>query len=219
MIALLRYQCGLLFRSHRWVFPLIVYAALISVGGAGSGGQSLSEGLDWSAAILVPVVALLTRSMLTAEPGAARACVAVVSGPARAQLATLITAFAAGVLAGLAGAGYELLTSGHQTGLLGPLVAGLGTALVCVLVGSAVGALFNPPLIRHPAVALLCTIGAVVVAWVSGISPASAALHSSSAAVQSAAWPAGVPLAAAAALAAVAWVVSCWLAGRRGEAT
>ena len=116
MIALLGYQCGLLFRSHRWVFPLIVYAALISVGGAGSGGQSLSEGLDWSAAILVPVVALLTRSMLTAEPGAARACVAVVSGPARAQLATLITAFAAGVLAGLAGAGYELLTSGHQTG-------------------------------------------------------------------------------------------------------
>ncbi|MGB6458218.1 MAG: hypothetical protein WBH47_27405, partial [Streptosporangiaceae bacterium] len=68
-------------------------------------------------------------------------------------------------------------------------MAGLGTALVCVLVGSAVGALFNPPLIRHPAVALLCTIGAVVVAWVSGISPASAALHSSSAAVQSAAWP------------------------------
>jgi hypothetical protein len=199
--------------------PLIAYAALIVVGGAGPGSQSLSDGLDWSAAILLPVVALLTRSMLTAEPGAARACVAAASGPARAQLATLITAFAAGVVLGLAGAGYELITSGHKTGLLGPLTAGLGTALVCGLVGSAVGALFNPPLIRHPAVALLCTIGAVVVAWVSGISPANAALHGSGAAVQSAAWPVGVPLAAGAALAGAGWAVSCWLAGRRGEMT
>lgn len=219
MIALLRYQGDLLFRSHRWVFPLIVYAALVSVGGAGAGGQPLADGLDWSAAILVPVVALLTRSMLTAEPGAARACVAVATGPARAQLAALMAAFAAGTVLGLAGAGYELLTTSHKTGLLSPLAAGLGTALVCVLVGSAVGALFNPPLIRHPAVALFCTCGAVVVAWVSAISPANAALHGSSAAVQSAAWPAGVPLAAAVLLAGAAWAVSCWLAGRRGESS
>jgi len=33
--------------------------------------------------MLVPVAALLTRSMLTAEPDAARAVVAVASGPAR----------------------------------------------------------------------------------------------------------------------------------------
>jgi hypothetical protein len=217
--ALLRYEAGLLLRSHRWVLPLIIYAVLIVVGGAGSGSQSLSDGLDWSAAIAVPAVALLTRSMLTAEPGAARACVAAAAGPARAQLATLITAFAAGAVLGLAGVGYELLTSSHKAGLLGPLTAGLSATLVCVLVGSAVGTLFNPPLIRHPAVALLSTIGAVVVAWVSGISPANAALHGSSAAVQSAAWPAGVPLAAAAALAAAGWGVSCWLAGRRGEVT
>jgi hypothetical protein len=217
VIALLRYQGGLLLRSHRWVLPLIVYAALISVGGAAPGSQSLSDGLDWSAAITVPAVALLTRSMLTAEPGAARACVAAATGPSRAQLASLITAFAGGAVLGLAGVGYELLSSGHRTGLLIPLAAGLSTTLVCVLVGSAVGALFNPPLIRHPAVALLCTIGAVVAAWVSTISPANAALHGSGAAVQSAAWPAGVPLAAAAALAAAGWAVSCWLAGRRGE--
>jgi hypothetical protein len=219
VIALLRYQGGLLVRSHRWVLPLIVYAALVSVGGAGPGNQSLSDGLDWSAAILVPVVALLTRSMLTAEPGAARACVAAATGPVRAQLATLMIAFAGGAVLGLLGAGYELVTSGHKTGLLSPLAAGLGTALVCVLVGSAVGALFNPPLIRHPAAALLCTIGAVVVAWVSSISPANAALHGSGAAIQSAAWPGGVPLASAGALAALAWTASCWLAGRRGETT
>jgi hypothetical protein len=216
--ALLRYQSGVLFRSHRWIFPLIGYALLLAVGRAGRGSQSLASGLDWSAAILVPVVAVLTRSMLTAEPGAARACVAVASSAARAQLATLITAFAAGAVLGLAGAGYELLTTGHRSGLLTPLTAGLGTALICALVGSAVGTLFNPPLIRHPAVALLCTIGAVILAWVARISPANAALRGNGASVHSAAaWPTGVPLVAALVLVVAAWTASCWLAGRRGE--
>ena len=217
MSALLRYQAANLFRSHRWIIPLIAYALLISVGGAGSGGQSLSDGLDWSAAILVPVLALLTRSMLTAEPPAARACVAAASSPARAQLATLLTALGAGVALGLAGAGYELAVCSHKTALLLPFLAGLAKALVCALVGSAVGTLFNPPLIRHPAAALLSTIAAVVVAWVSSISPANAALQGGGAAIRSAPWPAGVPLLAALALVAVSWAASCWLAGRRPE--
>ncbi len=225
MIALLRYQSANLFRSHRWIFPLITYALLISVGGTGAGMQAtalvraraLADGLDWSAAILVPVVALLTRSMLTAEPSAARACVSAARGPARAQLATLITAFAAGAVLGLAGAGYELVTSGHKTPLLIPLAAGLSKALVCALVGSAVGTLFNPPLIRHPAAALLSTSAAVVVALVSSVSPASAALRGNGAAVQSAAWPTGLPLLVAFAVVAVSWGVSCWLAGRRSD--
>jgi hypothetical protein len=53
------------------------------------------------------------------------------------------------------------------------------------------------------------------VAWVSSISPANAALHGSGATIQSAAWPAGVPLLAAFALLAVTWAVSCRLAGSR----
>jgi hypothetical protein len=215
--ALINYQFGVLFRSHRWILPLIGYALLLAVGGAGAGTQSLATGLDWSAAILVPAVAVLTRSMLTAEPGAARACVAAASGAAKAQLATLITAFAAGAVLGLIGGGYELLTSSHKAGLLAPLVTGLGTLLICALVGSAVGTLFNPPLIRHPAAALLCTIAAVVLAWVARISPANAALRGNGALSHSAAWPTGLPLAAALVLVTVAWTASCWLAGRRGE--
>ena len=159
MIALLRYQAANLFRSHRWIFPLITYALLISVGAADSGQQAtsvdraraLTDGLDWSAAILLPVVAMLTRSMLTAEPAAARACVSAARGPGRPQLAALITAFAAGAVLGLAGAGYVLVTNGHKTALLGPLIAGLGRALVCALVGSAVGTRplpCSPPLLR-----------------------------------------------------------------------
>jgi hypothetical protein len=217
VIALLRYQTANLFRSHRWIFPLIAYALLISVGGTGSGSRALADGLDWSAAILVPVVALLTRSMLTAEPGAARACAFAARGPWRGQLATLLTAFAGGAVLGLAGAAYELATAGHETALLVPLAVGLGEALVCTLVGPAVGTLFNPPLIRHPAAALLTTLAAVVVALVSNVSPASAALHGGGAAIQSAAWPAGLPPLAAVALAAASWTVSCWLAGRRAD--
>ena len=228
MIALLRYQTAGLLRSHRWIFPLIAYALLISVGGAESGNQAgaaaaalraqaLAGGLDWNAAILVPVVALLTRSMLTAEPAAARACVSAARGPVRAQLATLVVAFACGAVLGLAGAGYELVTLGHHTALLLPFVAGLGKAFVCTMVGSAVGTLFNPPLIRHAAAALLSTIAAVVVAMVSSVSPASAALRGNGATIQAAAWPAGVPLLAAFALVAAAWGLSCWLSGRRAD--
>jgi hypothetical protein len=225
MIALLRYQTANLFRSHRWILPLILYVLLISVGGVGSGteavsarlrAENLADSLDWSAAILVPIVALLTRSMLTAEPAAARACVSAATGPARAQLATLLTALAGGAVLGVAGACYELVTSGHHTALLVPFFAGLGKALTCALVGSAVGALFNPPVVRHQAAALLSTIAAVVVAWVSSISPANAALHGSGAAIQSGPWPAGVPVLAAFALVTVSWAVSCWLAGSRG---
>jgi hypothetical protein len=71
------------------------------------------------------------------------------TSPARAQLATLVTAIACGAVLGLAGAGYELATSGHQEALLVPFLAGLGKAAICALVGSAVGALSTrcrPPL-------------------------------------------------------------------------
>jgi hypothetical protein len=230
VIALLRYQAANLLRSHRWILPLIVFALLISVGGAGGGGQAgsgqeaahlraqaLASGLDWNAAIVLVVTALLTRLMVTAEPGAARACVAAARGSGRAQLATLLTAFAGGAILGLAGACYELLTVGHGTALLGALLAGLGKALICAFVGSAVGTLFNAPVIRHQAVALLSTIAAVVVALVSSVSPANAAMHGNGAAIQSAAWPAGVPMAAAFALVVVSWSASCWLAGRRSD--
>lgn len=226
MIALLRYQTANLFRSHRWIFPLITYVLLISVGGVGAGSTApnahlraevLVDGLDWSAAILVPVVALLTRSMLTAEPAAARACVSAATGPVRPQLATLLTALAGGAVLGLAGACYELVTCGHKTALLVPFFVGLGKALICALVGSAAGTLVNPPLIRHKAAALLSTIVAVVVAWVSSISPANAALRGSDATFQSSPWPTGMPMVAAFALVAVSWGASCWLAGRRSD--
>jgi hypothetical protein len=218
--ALLRYQAAILFRSHRWVFPLISYVLLISVAGVG-GQESLGDGLDWSAAMLLPVVALLTRSMLTAEPQAARECVAAAAGPRKAQVAVLLTGLAGGVALALAGAGYELATVGvrhiHLGALGASLGAGLGKAVICVFVGSAVGTFFNPPVIRHQAVALLSTIAAVLVALLSSVSPASAALRGSGAAIQSARWPTGVPFLVAGILLVASWLVSASLAARRGS--
>jgi hypothetical protein len=78
---------------------------------------------------------------------------------------------------------------------------------VCLVVGSAVGALCNPPLLRHPATAMLATLAAAIVALASDVSPAGAALrHASS--VQSPHWPGTADVLGAACLLAVAWTAS-----------
>jgi hypothetical protein len=222
VIALLRYQTAIMLRSHRWIFPLIAYGALISVGAAAS--MPLSDGLNWSAAMLVPVVAFLTRSMLTAEPDAARACAAAAAGPVRAQLATLLVALGGGVVLGIAGACFEVATTESVTSdanklsatLTHPavLVAGLGTAVVCLFIGSAVGALCNPPLLRHPGLAMLSTLAAIVLALASNVSPASAALRETGA-LKAAHWPGGIPFAAATAVLAITWTASVLAAANR----
>jgi hypothetical protein len=233
VIALLRYQAAILLRSNRWIFPLIAYGLLILTGAAAgrpAGPQwlSLADGLDWSAAMLIPVVAFLTRSMLTAEPDASRACVAAAAGPVRAQLAALVAALGGGVVLAVAGTCFEVLgnpaVAGHSSGILGSvaaaithprtLAAGLAMTAVCLLVGSAVGALCNPPLLRHPAAAMLATLAAAIFALGSDVSPAGAALRDASTA-QSAHWPGAVPVVGTACLLIVTWSASSLAAARR----
>jgi hypothetical protein len=229
--ALLRYQAAILFRSHRWIFPLIGYALLIAVGAAGS--TSLAETLDWSGAMLVPVVAFLTRAMLTAEPDAARACVAAAAGPVRAQLATLLVPLGAGAVLGIAATVFDVLTAEAaekvpQGGLPAKVTAaaahpgivagGLLIALVCLLVGSAAGALCNPPLLRHRAAAMLTTLAAIIAALAISVSPANAAINHTTAAVANpvaANWPGPGSLLGAVVLLAVTWGISILAATRR----
>jgi hypothetical protein len=233
VIALLRYETAILLRSHRWVFPLIAYGALILTAAAGGhptgpAWLSLADGLDWSAAMLIPVLAFLTRSMLTAEPDASRACVSAATSPVRAQLATLLVALGGGVLLGVVGACFEVLlnpsVSGHSGGLLGnvgaaiehpvTLAAGLAMTAVCLLVGSAVGALCNPPLLRRPATAMLATLAAAIFGLASDFSPAGAALrHASN--TFSPHWPGAVQVLGAACLLTVTWTASVLVAARR----
>jgi hypothetical protein len=229
--ALLRYQTAILLRSHRWIFPLIGYALLIAVGAGGS--TSLAETLDWSGAMLVPVVAFLTRAMLTAEPDAARACVAAAAGPVRAQLATLIVPLGGGALLGVVAVVFDVLTAeaavkAPESGLAdkvtaaaghpGIVAGGLLIAVICVVVGSAVGALCNPPLLRHPAAAMLSTLAAIVLALAAGVSPANAAISHTTAQAASplaANWPGPGSLIGAACLLAATWGLSVIAATRR----
>jgi hypothetical protein len=234
MSALLRYQAAIMARSHRWIVPLIAYGLLVAVGDEGS--TPLAQGLDWSGAMLVPVVALLTRSMLTAEPDAARAVTSAAAGPVRTQLAALATALGGGAVLALAGACFEVLTSQSVASVPGPgtlakvtalgahpavLAAGLAIAVVCLLVGSAVGALCNPPLLRHPATTLMSTLAAVLLALVSGISPAAAALKdtgssgSSGTALAMPHWPGVAPFAGALCFLVITWTASALIAARR----
>ena len=230
MIALLRYEAAILLRSHRWVIPLIAYVALVAAGAA-EGSTPLSESLSWSAAMLVPVVAFGTRSMLTAEPDAARACAAAAAGPVRAQAAALLTALLGGVVLAVGGAFVAVLMSesvrtgstasaatkiGASAAHPGVLLGGLAMAGVCLLVASAIGALFNPPVLRHPGVAVLATLAAAIVAIASDVSPAGAALRHPAATQTTAQWPGLAPAVAAVCLLAVTWTASAVAAARRG---
>jgi hypothetical protein len=232
MIALTRYQVALLLRSQRWIPAVVLYAvAVAGLGGANQPhGAGLHAGLTWSALMLVPAIAWLTRLMLTAEPAAARACVAAGGGPRRAQLAALMASLAVGSILALGGMGWELFNCGvvrtgalrNGTGnvielgaTLSALIGGLVPILICLLVGSAVGTLCNPPLIRRAAAGMLSTTGAVVVALAWNGSPANAAVRTSGSPPQGSPWPAGLPVLAAVVLLAAAWTVSALVAARR----
>ncbi len=97
---------------------------------------------------------------------------------------------------------------------LSDIAGGLAAALICLLVGSAIAALLNPPLIRRPAAAMLCTTGAIVLA-LAWSAPANAAVRTVGYGAQEKSWPTGAALIAAIALLAVAWVVSAQVAARR----
>lgn len=227
MIALARYELSLLLRSYRWIPPAVLFGlGVIGLGGGTPpGGSGLSEGLAWSALMLVPVEAWLTRSMLTAEPPAARGCVAAAGGPRRAQLAALIAPAIFGAALGLLGVVWEIanlgvprskLSNAIDVGALaGAVGGGFAAALVCLLVGSAVAALLNPPVVRRPAAAMLATTGAVVLALAWNGSPANAAVRSIGYATEEHSWPVGVTLVSALAVAVLAWVISVQVAARR----
>jgi hypothetical protein len=217
--AVLRYQLALLARSHRWLPPALLYAVLVVAGSIG--GMPLAGALGWSSAMLVPAVGWLTRSALTAEPAAARACLATAAGPRRAQLAALTAGLIGGAVLAILGGGFELAATRWPTGAArqaetGHLMgAGLAAGVTCLLIGSAIGALCNPPLIRHPAYGMLSTAVIAVTAIGASISPANAAIRATAVTGRV---PSGLPLVPvglALALIAVAWAVSVQAAARR----
>jgi hypothetical protein len=216
MGPLTRYQAALLARSQRWLAPLLLYAALIAIGTLG--GEPLDESLGWSAAMLVPAVAWLTRAALTAQPSAARAVLAAASGPRRVHLAALLVALVGGLLFAAGGVGFDLWIGGTSGSAFGAtLRSGIATSLACVLLGGAAGALCNPPLVRRTAIAVLATSLAVVGVLLVSVSPASAAISATMAGQGQHPRLPVLELFAAVGVSAVAWIVSAMVAARRTD--
>ncbi|MFD7504799.1 ABC transporter [Streptomyces sp. NPDC059850] len=221
MTALLRYQVALLARSHRWLPPLILYAAFMGIGV--QPGQPVLDSFGYAAAGVLPVAAWLVRVCVTNEPAAARACAAAARGPGRVHLAGVLTGLGVAVVLGVAGTSYVALVGDPRSAdgrvdvpLAAATVAGLLAALACALLGTAVGALCNRPLLRRPGWAILSTALAALLVSVIGASPANAAVSglvngSRSGTVS---MPL-LPLAVTAVLAAGATAIACAVSSRR----
>ncbi|MFF0742163.1 ABC transporter [Streptomyces sp. NPDC004111] len=181
MSALLRYQLALLGRSQKWLAPVLLYAAFLAIGI--QGGQPVLDSLGYGSAILLPVAAWLTRVCVTNEPPAARACVAAATGPGRAHLAALLTAFGCTAALGALGTGLVLAISKwadtENTVRIDPVAAGaagLLAAAVCALLGTAVGALGTWPLLRGTGWGVTLTALGALLALVTAGSPARSAV-------------------------------------------
>ncbi|MEU6477640.1 ABC transporter [Streptomyces sp. NPDC047017] len=221
MTALIRYQAALLVRSQRWLPPFILYAAVLAVGVRS--GEPVLDSLGYAAAFLLPVAAWLVRVCVTGEPPAARACVAATAGPARAHLACVLVALGTAVTLGTAATAVVALVSdpadtGHRVRvpLLPATGAGLLAMLTCALLGTAVGAVTNRPVLLTRGRAVPAMLLAAVLTMVAGGSPARAAVSGLVTGSHSGRVPLPLlPPAAAALVAAAAIAASCALTARR----
>ncbi|MEU1013492.1 ABC transporter [Streptomyces sp. NPDC005890] len=221
MTALLRYHADLLLRSQRWLPPVILYVAFLGIGV--QSGQPVLDSLGYTAAGLLPVAAWLVRICVTGEPPAARACVAAARGPVRAHLACLLTALLVAVLLGVAATVVVTLVSdpasnGHRVRIprLRAAAAGLPAALACALLGAAVGALTNRPVLRSTGRAVPAMLLGALLAVVLAGSPAQAAVSGLVTGSQTGRVPVPLlPLAGAALLTAAAFAATARLASRR----
>ncbi|MFD3525822.1 ABC transporter [Streptomyces sp. NPDC058653] len=221
MTALFRYHTAMLLRSQRWLPPVLLYGIILAVGVRG--GEPVLDSLGVAAAALLPVTAWLVRICVTQEPDAARAVTAAASGMPRAHLAALLAAAACATALGTVGTVIVTAVSAPKSadGLVdvAPLpagTAGLLAALVSLLVGTSVGALCSRPLLRGRGWSLALTALFALLALVTTGSPAKAAVTglvtgSRTGAIHTP----GLPLAAAALLAAVVAGLVCVLGVRR----
>ncbi|MDG5803922.1 ABC transporter [Streptomyces ossamyceticus] len=221
MTALLRYQAALLVRSQRWLPPVILYAAFLGVGV--QSGQPVLDSLGYTAAALLPVAAWLVRICATNEPPAARSCTGAAAGPGRAHLACVLVALAAAGVLGTAATVIVTIISAPTSTThdirVEPLpagAAGLLATLACALLGTAVSALTNWPLLRSPGRAVPALLLGALLALVVVGSPARAAITALVDGSQRGTIPVpALPVLAAALCAMAATALACALTTRR----
>lgn len=142
-LAVVRYHATLFGGSQRWLAPVLLYGIALAIDSAG--GDTAADAFAYSAAFLVPVSAWLTRSMLSTEPPESASMVATLVGPARARISALSAACGYGLICAVIGA--LVAGVGGSGSRTSTTLAGLSTELICVLLGTAAGAVAAPPLI------------------------------------------------------------------------
>ncbi|MER5888233.1 ABC transporter [Streptomyces sp. NPDC001941] len=223
MTALLRYHLALLLRSQRWLPPALLYTAAVAVGV--QAGDPVLGSLGFAVAGLVPATVWLVRICLDQEPPAARAVVAAASGRSRAHVAAVLGAVCCmtllGAMAVCAVTWLGAPVDDHReiaVARVPAALAGLLAALVCVLVGAAVGTLCARPLVRARGWSVATALAGAVLALVVPGSPAGAAVTDLVTGSRAGTVPLSLlPLAGAVALAAGALAVACRVGERRGE--
>ncbi len=221
MTALMRYQAALLLRSQRWLPPLLLYGIITGIGI--QSGQPVLDSLGYTSAAVLPAAAWMVRVCATGEPPAARAVTAAAAGPWRVQLACVLVALGASAALGCAGSLVVAVISGpHNDNLtvdvpLGPaMVAGLLATLACALLGTAAGALCNPPVLRRRGWPIPVTGLAALLVLVASGSPANAAVSGLvTGSVSGRVTLPVVPFCAALLVCAAATALTCRLASRR----
>ena len=106
-------------------------------------------------------------------------------------------------------------TARPRHGLGSLAVEGAVAGVICLLIGSAIGALCNPPLIRHRGYAMMSTAAVAIAAIAASGSPANAAIRATSGGHSGGVQLPVVPLVIAVALAAISWAASVLTAPRR----
>jgi hypothetical protein len=221
MTALVRYQMALLLRSQRWLPPLLLYGIITAIGV--QSGQPVLDSLGYTAAAVLPTAAWLVRVCVTGEPPAARSVTAAAAGPWRVQLACVLTALGASTVLGCAGSlVVAAISDPHNDNLsvsvpvLQATIAGLLATLACALLGTAAGAVCNPPVLRRRGWPIPVSALTALLVLVASGSPANAAVSGlvGGSASGRVAQPV-VPFLISAAVCALATGLTCRLASRR----
>lgn len=156
MIALIRYTWRGMFRSQRWVAPVLCFVIIEAIIDANTG--SVLPTYAASAAVLLFIATWLAIVVANNEDPVQREVTVVAAGShARVRVANLMTAYLAAVLLGLVGLiGPPLASS--QGVRPRDLAAGAVAHAVTALAGVVLGTLCSRPIIRRTAWALLIAV-------------------------------------------------------------
>jgi hypothetical protein len=156
VIALIRYSGSGVFRSQRWVAPVLCFVTIEAIMDANTG--SVLPTYAASAAVLLFIATWLTIVVANNEDPVQREVTMVVAGSqAKVRVANLLTAYLAAVFLGLVSLiGPPLASSQGVTAH--DLAAGAVAQAVTSLAGVVLGTLCSRPIIRRTAWALLIAV-------------------------------------------------------------